>query len=75
METKFSEVRMSDNYEEICTRMDKKLGKGIVFAGVLAEVIAEENLKGELKKDIIECYAKNYGISQRELKKMIKARE
>lgn len=67
-------IAMGD-YELIISRLDKKLGFGMAFQGVLAEEIAKFHLKGRLRKDIIRYYADAYNITQKELNKMVKDRE
>ena len=61
-------------YEEACDKIDAKVGAGYIFAGVLAEEIANLKLKGEVKKDVIAYYSQQTGISQRELSRMVKGR-
>lgn len=64
-----------DDYEKAANKIDQTIGNSIPTAGYLAEQIANQKLKGETKKDIIEFYSQKYGMTQKALTQMVKIRQ
>jgi hypothetical protein len=63
------------DYEVIIKKIDRKLGDGEVFQGVLAEEIAKYHLKGKSRIEVMRYYAQVYGVSQLALNKQVKNME